>query len=75
MAEIVLRKADCDEDIAAVRTLLRAYGEHLGNSPAGAANICLQGYAQELERLPEPYFALLLAEVDGALLGVSLCER
>jgi N-acetylglutamate synthase-like GNAT family acetyltransferase len=69
MAEIVVRKAVVADDVAAVRTLLQAYGDHLAANPTGAANICIQGYVQELERLPEPYFALLLAEVDGVAAG------
>jgi N-acetylglutamate synthase-like GNAT family acetyltransferase len=51
------------------RTLPQPYGEYLGANPAGAANICLKGYKQELEGLPGPYFVLLLAEVDGVAAG------
>ncbi|MEO6805465.1 MAG: GNAT family N-acetyltransferase, partial [Edaphobacter sp.] len=69
MAEIVVREAVGAGDVAAVRTLLRGYGDHLADNPRGAANICIEGYAQELEGLPRPYFALLLAEVDGAAAG------
>jgi ribosomal protein S18 acetylase RimI-like enzyme len=54
---------------------MRAYGEHLAAHPAGAANICIQGYEQELERLPEGYLALLLMMVDGEPAGcVALRE-
>jgi len=48
---------------------MQAYGNHLSNNPGGAANICLDGYAQELERLPQGYILLLLAFVDGAPAG------
>ena len=61
--------------VAAVRALLQRYGDYLAANPAGAANICLEGYAQELERLPEPYFALLLAEVDGVAAGCVALRR
>jgi GNAT superfamily N-acetyltransferase len=69
MAAIVVREAVGVEDIATVRTLLQAYGDYLAANPAGAASICVEGYDQELERLPELYFALLLAEVDGVAAG------
>jgi hypothetical protein len=75
MVEIVVREAVGADDIAAVRTLLRAYGDYLAANPAGAANICIQGYGEELERLPEPYFALLLAEVDGVAAGCVALRR
>jgi hypothetical protein len=75
MAEIVVREAVGAEDVAAVRRLLRGYGDYLAANPAGAANICIEGYAQELERLPEPYFALLLAEVDGVAAGCVALRR
>jgi GNAT superfamily N-acetyltransferase len=69
MAEILVREAAGAGDVASVRLLMRAYGEYLGANPTGAANICIQGYAQELEGLPGPYAALLLATVDGAAAG------
>jgi hypothetical protein len=69
MAEIVVREAVGAEDVAAVRMLLRGYGDYLAANPAGSANICLEGYEQELEGLPGPYFVLLLAEVDGTVAG------
>ena len=75
MAEIVVREAVGDDDIAAVRALLRDYGEYLAAHPAGAANICIEGYGQELEGLPKPYFALLLAEVDGVAAGCVALRR
>jgi GNAT superfamily N-acetyltransferase len=75
MAEIVVREAVGMEDVAAVRTLLRAYRDHLAAHPAGAANICLEGYEQELEGLPGAYFVMLLAEVDGVAAGCVALRR
>ncbi len=69
MAEIVVREAVDVDDIAAVRCLMRGYGEYLAANPAGAANICLDGYREELEGLPGKYVVLLLALVDGAAAG------
>jgi ribosomal protein S18 acetylase RimI-like enzyme len=69
MAEIVVREAVEADDIAAVRRLMQAYGEHLAAHPAGAANICLEGYKQELDGLPGAYTVLLMAVVDGAAAG------
>jgi len=69
MAEIVVREAVGTEDVAAVRRLMRAYGAYLAANPSGAANICLEGYEEELERLPEGYSALLLAMVDDEPAG------
>jgi GNAT superfamily N-acetyltransferase len=75
MPQIIIRAAQGDEDVAAARQLMREYGEHLANSPSGAANICLTGYEQELKLLPQGYVAILLAEVDGASAGcVALRE-
>ena len=75
MAEIVVREAAGEDDIAAVRRMLHAYGEYLAANPTGAANICIEGYAQELERLPGQYFALLLATVDGVAAGCVALRR
>jgi ribosomal protein S18 acetylase RimI-like enzyme len=69
MTEIVVQEAVETDDIAAVRRLMQAYGEHLAASPAGAANICLEGFKQELEGLPGEYAVLLLAWVDGEAAG------
>ena len=69
MTEIVVREAVKVDDIAAVRRLMQAYGEHLASNPAGAANICLEGYTQELEELPGRYAVLLLAWVNGEAAG------
>jgi GNAT superfamily N-acetyltransferase len=69
MSEIVVREAVEADDIAAVRRLMQAYGEHLASNPAGAANICLEGYKQELDGLPGEYSVLLLAWVDGEAAG------
>lgn len=75
MAEIVVREAVGSGDIAAVRALSRAYGDYLASNPTGAANICIEGYVQELEGLPGPYFVLLLAEVDGVAAGCVALRR
>jgi GNAT superfamily N-acetyltransferase len=69
MADIVIRPAAGEDDIATVRCLMQAYGEYLGDNPSGAANICLEGYARELESLPSGYIVLLLALVDGIAAG------
>lgn len=71
MAEILIRPAVAAHDIVCVRSLMEAYGEYLASSPKGAANICLEGYAKELESLPNPYLVLLLATVDGAPAGCA----
>jgi GNAT superfamily N-acetyltransferase len=65
MTEIVVRRAVEVGDVVVVRRLMRAYREYLASSPAGAANICLEGYEQELAGLPGEYAVLLLAWVDG----------
>jgi GNAT superfamily N-acetyltransferase len=75
MAEIVVREAVGADDIVAVRRLLQGYGEHLAANPAGAANICIEGYAQELERLSDKYAVLLLATVDGMAAGCVALRR
>jgi GNAT superfamily N-acetyltransferase len=69
MAEILIKEAVDSSDIAQVRGLMQAYGDYLAANPNGAANICLEGYAKELDGLPEPYLALLLATVDGIAAG------
>jgi GNAT superfamily N-acetyltransferase len=69
MTKIAIRPAAGEEDIATVRRLMQAYGQYLENNPGGAANICLEGYAQELESLPTGYIVLLLARVDGVAAG------
>jgi GNAT superfamily N-acetyltransferase len=69
MADILIRAAAGENDIATVRSLMQAYGDHLGDHPGGAANICLDGYARELESLPAGYTLLLLALVDGIAAG------
>jgi GNAT superfamily N-acetyltransferase len=69
MPDIVISPAAGEDDIATVRSLMQAYGEYLGHNPGGAANICLEGYARELESLPAGYIVLFLARVDGAAAG------
>lgn len=66
---IVIHEASSDSDIAAVRQLMRDYGDHLAHNPSGAASICLSNYEQELEKLPSGYAVLLLASVDDAPAG------
>jgi GNAT superfamily N-acetyltransferase len=68
MAEILVREAVGTADMAAVRRLLGSYGEFLEALPNGA-HISIENYAQELETLPGPYAALLLASVNGAAAG------
>jgi GNAT superfamily N-acetyltransferase len=69
MAEILVREAVGDEDVALVRGLMEDYGAYLAAHPAGAANMCLSGFNQELDRLHGKYAALLLATVDGVAAG------
>ena len=68
MAEIVVREAIGEEDVAAVRMLLEKYGDYLAANPHGA-HICIGSYAEELAGMPRPYAALLLALVDGKAAG------
>jgi GNAT superfamily N-acetyltransferase len=75
MAEILVREAIGDGDLALVRSLMEAYGVHLAAYPAGAANMCLSGFTQELDRLHEKYAALLLATVDGVAAGCVALRR
>ena len=75
MAEIVVREAIGQEDVALVRSLMEAYGAHLAAYPAGAANMCLSGFTQELDRLHGKYAALLLASVDGVAAGCVALRR
>jgi GNAT superfamily N-acetyltransferase len=75
MPQIIIREARNAEDISAARRLMREYGEFLSNNPSGAASICLTGYEQELQKLPNGYIVILLAEVDGVPAGcVALRE-
>jgi GNAT superfamily N-acetyltransferase len=75
MAQIVVREVVGVGDVAAVRRLLQGYGEYLAANPAGAANICIEGYAQELEELMDKYAVLLLATVDGVAAGCVALRR
>jgi GNAT superfamily N-acetyltransferase len=75
MAGIVVREAVGDEDVAAVRELMEAYGAHLAAHPAAAANMCLSGFDQELDSLREKYATLLLAMVDGVAAGCVALRR
>jgi GNAT superfamily N-acetyltransferase len=69
MRSVAIREARGDEDLADVRRLMREYGQHLASNSSGAANICLEGYEQELASLPEGYAVILLAEADGIPAG------
>lgn len=69
MPEIAIRAANTSEDVAAVRHLMQAYGDHLIAHPSGTASICLEGYARELELLPKGYDTLLLATIDDKPAG------
>jgi GNAT superfamily N-acetyltransferase len=60
---ITIRAACWPEDLLAARLLLRRYAEFLIHNPAGAVNICLTGYEEELEGLPDRY-----AEPEAVLL-------
>jgi hypothetical protein len=72
---ITIREARGGNDLADVRRLMREYGEHLADNPSSAPSICLEGYEQELARLPEGYSVILLAEVDSTPAGcVALRE-
>jgi hypothetical protein len=73
MAEIVVREAVEVDDLAAVRRLMQAYGEHLASYPEGAANMSLSGFREELDALHGKYSTLLLATVDGVAAGVLRC--
>jgi GNAT superfamily N-acetyltransferase len=67
--EILIREAKGAEDIAAVRRLMREYGDYLGSDRPGVARICLTGYESELAKLPEGYLAIFVVVVDGAKAG------
>ena len=75
MAEIEVREAVGAGDVGVVRRLLQGYGEYLAANPAGAANICIQGYAQELEGLSDKYAVLLMATVDEVAAGCVALRR
>lgn len=75
MSEILIRRVVDNDDVVCVRNLMQAYGEYLASSPNGAANICLQGYAQELNSLPHPYQILLLATVGGNPAGCAAVKE
>lgn len=66
---IVIREASNDSEIAAVRLLMRDYGNYLAHNPSGAESICLTNYEQELEQLPKGYAVILFARVDGEPAG------
>jgi ribosomal protein S18 acetylase RimI-like enzyme len=65
--DIQLRTAESPADLAAVRALFLEYQADLG------IDLCFQGFAEELDRLPgdyaEPAGVLMLATVDGLPAG------
>ena len=69
MANILVRKATGPDDMDTLRTLLQAYADHLRASPGGAAGICIENFAAELEGLPGSYDPILLAFVDRESAG------
>src|SRR5271154_5359954 len=75
MAEIIVREAVGDEDLALVRSLMESYGAFLSGSPSGSANMCLSGFRDELDALRGKYSALLLATVDGVAAGCVALRR
>jgi GNAT superfamily N-acetyltransferase len=75
MAEIVVREAVGDEDLALVRSLMESYGAFLSGSPSGSANMCLSGFREELDALRGKYSAVLLATVDAVAAGCVALRR
>ena len=65
MSEAVIREAQNEAEIEGVRTLFRAYGDHLANTAA----ICIENLDREIASLPSPYLTLLLATIDGQPAG------
>jgi putative acetyltransferase len=69
---VTIRAAE-DEDLDAVRTLLREYAAYL-NASVGEEHICLENYEKELRSLPVPYQSpggvILVALSQGELAGV-----
>ena len=65
--QIQLVEPDTPELLAATRQIFREYAKDLG------VDLCFQGFEEELATLPgqyaQPYGAVLLAFVDGALAG------
>jgi GNAT superfamily N-acetyltransferase len=75
MAGILVREVVGVGDVALVRGLMEAYGAHLVGAPSGAENMCLSGFAAELDGLREKYPVLLLAMVDGVAAGCVALRR
>src|SRR5207253_10179165 len=66
------REAKDAADVEVARELMREYGHHLANHPAGPEHFCISGLPAELAGLPEPYVApgcILLASVGGDAAG------
>jgi GNAT superfamily N-acetyltransferase len=70
---ISIHQAETEADIIKTRDLFRAYAAHLAANPSGAANICIEGFEQEIATLPGPYAApdglILLAHVGHTPAG------
>ena len=67
-----IREAVSAVELGCVRELVREYGEHLANHPAGPEHFCVAGLENELAELRERYNApgcLLLATVDDEPAG------
>ena len=68
-----IRPATLAQDFDEARKLFRAYGAYLAANPNSAANICIEGFEQEIATLPGKYAApagvILLAQVDAAMAG------
>jgi GNAT superfamily N-acetyltransferase len=75
---VQIRPVDGDEDVARVRELIREYGVHLANHPAGPEHFCVSGLEKEMAGLAEVYGApgcLLLATMDGQPAGCVALKR
>lgn len=73
-----VRAALDTKDVDSVRTLMREYGRHLADHPAGPEHFCLSGLESELECLPQPYTdpgVLLLAQVEGHPAGCTALKE
>ena len=68
--EVLIHKATKSDDIAAMKTLFRAYAEWLG------VDLCFQGFEAEMARFPKGYVHLLIAKKGGKPVGaVALKEH
>ncbi len=65
MSGLLIRPACSKAEMDDVRVLFRAYGHHLATTAA----ICIEDLAEEIDSLPDPYVALLLASIHGSPAG------